>query len=112
MSEQQLLPMTTNEWARVVTAADLLVGPGLGFNDAVTGEYDAAVHIATGDRLTEDARAELIEELRKSISETVHRVLGTRVVRTRYRTRQQEDPHNSELHHDYALGRDLPEVTS
>ncbi|MFF5972267.1 hypothetical protein ACFY7C_12180 [Streptomyces sp. NPDC012769] len=26
--------------------------------------------------------------------------------------RQAEDPHDSPLHHDYALGRDLPEVRS
>ncbi|GGT43651.1 hypothetical protein [Streptomyces purpureus] len=28
------------------------------------------------------------------------------------RQRQQEDPHDGPNHHDYALGRDLPEVTS
>ncbi|MFI8360769.1 hypothetical protein ACIGD1_11475 [Streptomyces sp. NPDC085612] len=86
MIEQRLRAMTVKEWDAVIDRADLLIGPGLGFQDALTGEFDAAVHIVTGDRLTDDARHELISELTKSISATVHRVLGTRVVRTTYRT--------------------------
>ncbi|WP_030344878.1 hypothetical protein [Streptomyces sp. NRRL S-1022] len=77
--------MTTREWESAIDAADLLVGPSFAFQ-AVTGEFDAAVHVATGDKLTDAAREELIEELRKAISETVNRVLGTRFVRATYRT--------------------------
>jgi hypothetical protein len=91
MTDMNLRPMTTVEWARAIAAADLLVGPSLGFNDAVSGEWDAAVHIATGDRLADDVRQELITELRKAVSATVHRVLGTQVVRTAVRTEQSEE---------------------
>jgi hypothetical protein len=82
--------MTTREWEAAIDAADLLVGPSFAFK-AVTGEFDAAVHVATGDTLTEDTREQLIEELRKAVSETVNRVLGTRFVRATYRTAQPEE---------------------
>ena len=90
MTEQHMIPMTTREWEAAVRAADLLVGPSFAFQ-AITGEIDAAVHVATGDKLTDDARQELIDELRKAVSETVHRVLCTRVVRVTYRTTQQQE---------------------
>ena len=90
MTEQHIRPMTTSEWAAAVDAADLMVGPSFAFQ-AITGEFDAAVHVATGDKLTDDARQELIEELRKAITATVHRVLSTRVVRVTYRTAPTEE---------------------
>lgn len=91
MTNQQLRQVTTAEWARQIGAADLVVGPSLGFQDAITGDWDTGVHIATGDRLTDDARQELISELVTAISKTVHRVLGTRAVRITYRTEQSEE---------------------
>ncbi|MEU4256318.1 hypothetical protein AB0B42_00440 [Streptomyces fradiae] len=84
-----LRPMTTREWEAAIAAADLLVGPSFAFQ-ASTGEFDAAVHVATGDLLTDAARQELIEELRKAVSETVHRVLGTRTVRVTCRPARPE----------------------
>ena len=90
MTDQPLQPMTTREWESAIRATDLLVGPSFAFQ-AATGEFDAAVHVATGDALTDAAREELIEELRKAVSETVHRVLGTRPVRATYRTAQTEE---------------------
>lgn len=80
MTEQHLHPMTTAEWSAAVDAADLVVGPAFAFR-AITGEYDVAVHVATGDQLTEEARTELINELRTAVTETVTRVLCSRVVR-------------------------------
>jgi hypothetical protein len=85
MTDRPLRPMTAREWSDAIAAADLLAGPSFAFR-AVTGEFDAAVHVAIGDQLTDDAREELIEELRKAVSETVHRVLGTRIVRTYHST--------------------------
>lgn len=90
MTEHPLRPMTTREWEAAIRAADLMVGPSFAFK-AVTGEFDAAVHVATGDKLTDAAREELIEELRKAVSETVNRVLGTRFVRATYRTALSEE---------------------
>ncbi|MFD7978855.1 hypothetical protein [Streptomyces sp. NPDC059071] len=91
MTDKQLRQADTAEWARQVGAADLVVGPSLGFQDAITGDWDAGIHIATGDRLTDDARQELISELITAVSATVHRVLGVREVRATYRTEQPEE---------------------
>ena len=88
---EQLRQVGTAEWARQVGATDLVVGPSLGFRDAITGDWDAGVHIATGDRLTDAARQELISELITAVSATVHRVLGVREVRATYRTDQPEE---------------------
>lgn len=90
MTSQSLRPMTTDEWANAVNAADLLVGPAFGFQ-LIDGEWNAAVHVATGDSLTDDARQELIEELRRAVSETVNRVLCTRPVKTVIRTNLNEE---------------------
>ncbi|PJN00839.1 hypothetical protein CG740_23335 [Streptomyces sp. CB01201] len=83
MNPQSMRPMTIAEWEAAVTAADLLVGPSLGFR-AVTGEWNAAVHIATGDQLTDENRSELIAELAKAVDDTVNRVLRTTTVRVSY----------------------------
>lgn len=91
MTDKQLRQVSTAEWSRQIDAADLMVGPSVGVRDAITGDWDAGVHIATGDRLTDDVRQELISELVKAISTTVHRVLGTREVRATYRTEQSEE---------------------
>ncbi|MET9957422.1 hypothetical protein ABZ135_38515 [Streptomyces sp. NPDC006339] len=91
MTDMHLRQVTTAEWGRQVGRADLVVGPSVGVRDAITGDWDAGVHIATGDRLTEDVRQELISELVKAVSTTVHRVLGTREVRTTVRTEQSEE---------------------
>ena len=91
MTDKQLRQVGTAEWDRQVGAADLVVGPSLGFRDAITGDWDAGIHIATGDRLTPDARQELVSELITAVSETVHRVLGVREVRATYRTEQPEE---------------------
>lgn len=85
MPEQRLRPMDTREWEAAIQAAGLIVGPSFAFQ-AITGEFNAAVHVATGDSLTDEARNELIEELRKAVSETVGRVLCTRTVRETYRS--------------------------
>lgn len=83
MTRPSIRSMTTDQWKAAVDAADLLVGPSFGFR-AITGEWDAAVHIATGDDLTDETRRELITELQKTVSETVNRVLCTRTVRVIY----------------------------
>ncbi|GGU52198.1 hypothetical protein [Streptomyces lavendofoliae] len=90
MTTQQMRPMTTREWEAAIDAADLLVGPSFGFQ-SVTGDWEAAVHVATGDNLTDDVRQELIEELRKAVSETVNRVLRTRTARVTYSTAQPQE---------------------
>lgn len=82
---ERLAPMSTRQWEAAIDAADLLVGPSFAFQ-SITGEFDAAVHVDTGDQLSDETRQELIEELRKAVSATVHRVLCTRTLRTIYRT--------------------------
>ena len=79
-----LKPVTTDEWAASLISAGLEPGPALAYRLA-TGPYEVAVHIATHDDLGSDARAELVEELHKEISNTVHRVLGRMSVRTQQR---------------------------
>lgn len=85
MVEQRLHPMSTREWEAAIDAADLIIGPSFGFQ-AASGEWNAAVHVATGDSLTVAARDELIEELRKAVAATVNRVLCATPVRQSYRS--------------------------
>lgn len=72
--------MSTREWADSLNAAGLRPGPAFAAR-YVTGEYDAAVHIATSPMLTDDAQQELIEELITAVEATINRVLCTRTVR-------------------------------
>lgn len=90
MTDQHMLPMTPGEWATALETAALTAGPAFSFR-AVTGEYDAAVHVATSGQLTDESRQELINELLKAVNETVDRVLCYRTVRTTYRPSQPQE---------------------
>lgn len=76
-----LKPVSTDEWAATLISAGLEPGPALGYRLA-NGPYEVAVHIATHDGNSTDERNELVNELQKAISDTVHRVLGRLPVAT------------------------------
>ncbi|MFF9632912.1 hypothetical protein [Streptomyces fradiae] len=76
----QAADMTASQWATAIDAAGLRPGPAFAAR-YVTGEYDAAVHIATSPMLTDEARQELIEEVGTAVETTINRVLCTRTVR-------------------------------
>lgn len=80
-SQQRPRQMSTREWERAITAADLVVGPSFAYHLAGGGPA-AAVHVATGDSLTDEARQQLIAELQKAIDATVARVLFAQIIRT------------------------------
>ncbi|MEW2108704.1 hypothetical protein [Streptomyces albidoflavus] len=88
-SQQPLRQMSTREWERAITAADLVVGPAFGYL-LTPGEYAAAVHVATGDSLTSEARQQLITELQKAIDATVTRVMSSQIIRTVTRDEEAE----------------------
>ncbi|MFG3311819.1 hypothetical protein ACGF0C_07645 [Streptomyces albidoflavus] len=88
-SQQPLRQMSTREWERAITTADLVVGPSFGYQLA-GGEYAAAVHVATGDSLTDEARQQLITELKQAIDATVARVLFAQIIRTVTRDEEAE----------------------
>jgi hypothetical protein len=118
--------VTASQWATAINTAGLRPGPALAAR-YVTGEYDAAVHIATSPMLTDDARQELIEELGTAVYAAINRVLRTRTVRTTSpapltqlahevpaerktpRLGDREDRYDSPLHTTYATPHDLPE---
>ncbi|WP_405184237.1 hypothetical protein [Streptomyces albidoflavus] len=90
MTSQQLLrQMSTREWERAITAADLVVGPAFAYHLAGGGPA-AAVHVATGDSLTDEARQQLITELKQAIDATVARVLSAQIIRTTTRDEEAE----------------------
>lgn len=68
-----------SEWAIQLGAAGLTPHPAMAWQ-STTGGYDVAVQVATTRMLTDDARDELITEIRKAVSETVCRVLGHKPV--------------------------------
>ncbi|WP_432053666.1 hypothetical protein [Streptomyces sp. bgisy022] len=70
-----LKPVTAEEWSNALDTARLTPGPTFGYGLATSG-WEAAVHIATSDDLTDATRAELIAALQDSIDATVRRVLG------------------------------------
>ena len=80
-SQQPLRQMSTREWERAITAANLVVGPAFAYHLAGGGPA-AAVHVATGDSLTDEARQQLITELKQAIDATVARVLFAQIIRT------------------------------
>ncbi|MGW3428012.1 hypothetical protein ACWDHW_08645 [Streptomyces melanosporofaciens] len=68
-----------SEWAIQLGAAKLTPHPAMAWQ-STTGGYDVAVQVATTRMLTDDARDELITEIRKAVGETVYRVLGLKPV--------------------------------
>jgi hypothetical protein len=62
-------------WAEQLQSADLTPHPAFAWCGTTTG-YEAAVQVATTDRLTIVARERLLTELRLTFDETVRRVLG------------------------------------
>ncbi|HBF84216.1 MAG TPA: hypothetical protein DD420_31090 [Streptomyces sp.] len=88
-SQQPLRQMSTREWERAITTANLVVGPSFGYQLA-GGGYAAAVHVATGDSLTDEARQQLITELKQAIDATVARVLSAQIIRTVTRDEEAE----------------------
>lgn len=88
-SQQPLRQMSTREWERAITTADLVVGPAFAYHLAGGGPA-AAVHVATGDSLTDEARQQLITELKQAIDATVARVLSAQIIRTTTRDEEAE----------------------
>lgn len=68
-----------SEWAIQLGAANLTPHPAMAWQ-STTGGYDVAVQVATTPDLTDDARDELLSEIRKTVGETVCRVLGLKPV--------------------------------
>ncbi|WP_181785613.1 hypothetical protein [Streptomyces phytophilus] len=68
-------PLTTAEWQHAVDSHGLVAGPAYAYG-LPDGTIELAVHIATGDDLTEDARQQLHAELHTAIDDTFRRVLG------------------------------------
>ena len=88
-SQQPLRQMSTREWERAITTADLVVGPAFAYHLAGGGPA-AAVHVATGDSLTDEARQQLITELKQAIDATVARVVSAQIIRTTTRDEEAE----------------------
>jgi hypothetical protein len=64
-------------WAEALVDADLTPHPAFAFRSTTTG-YEVAVQVATTDALRDNARAELLAELRKAFDATICQVLGYR----------------------------------
>ena len=77
----ELKSLTADEWATSLASAGLESGPALAYRLA-SGPYEAAVHIATSDRIDTDARHELVDDIQHAVSGAVRRVLGCLPVAT------------------------------
>lgn len=64
-------------WAEALVDADLTPHPAFAFRSTTAG-YEVAVQVATTDALRDNARAELLAELRKAFDATICQVLGYR----------------------------------
>lgn len=74
-------PVELTTWAEQLQSADLTPHPAFACRGTTAG-YEAAVQVATTDRLTAEAREQLLAELQKAFDETVRRVLGYRPAET------------------------------